>query len=74
MEKYGTEKTPYTGSFLSCLTFKTCSFPAKVFLLMIQKCTGQWYAVRLDNYYATPELTTTLLQMKTNYGTLTVEW
>ena len=73
MEKYGTEKTPHTGK-LFILTFKACSFPAKVFLLMIQECTGQWYAVRLDNYYTTPELTTTLLQMKTNYGTLTVEW
>ena len=69
------KKTPYTGMFLLSLTFKSSGFPVDIILLMIQKCTGQWYAVTLDNCYTTPELTTTLQQLKTScYGTLNMEW
>ena len=69
------KKTPYTGMFILSLTFKSSGFPVEVILLMIQKCTGQWYAVSLDNCYTTPELTTALLQLKTScYGTLNMEW
>ena len=57
-----------TGNTLNLLTdFDSYKSPSKVVLHLLEKYIRQGYIVTLDNYYNSPELAETLLQLQTDW-------